>query len=65
MYLVEQIAELDERIRKAKFELSRLEARRARMMKERWEFKKRLREAREFFKRKKLERTETVVDILE
>jgi hypothetical protein len=58
MYLVEQIAELDERIRKAKFELSRLEASRARMMKERWEFKKRLREAREFFQKRKLEKAE-------
>jgi hypothetical protein len=58
MYLVEQIAELDERIRKAKFELSRLEASRARMMKERWEFKKRLREAREFFQKRKFEKAE-------
>lgn len=58
MWSAEQIAELDERIRKTKFELSQLQARRDRMMKERWKFKKRLREAREFFKRKKLERIE-------
>ncbi len=58
MWSAEEIAVLDERIRKAKYELSQLEARRIRMMKERWKFKKRLREAREFFQKRKLERAE-------
>ena len=58
MWSAEQIAELDERIRKVKYELESLQLRRDRMMKERWRFKKRLREAREFFKRKKLEKAE-------
>ncbi len=58
MYSAEEISALDERIRKAKYELESMQHRRDRMMKERWKFKKRLREAREFFKRKKLERIE-------
>lgn len=46
MYTAEQIAELDERIRKAKYELEAMQCRRDRMMKERWKFRKLLRIAK-------------------
>jgi predicted nuclease with TOPRIM domain len=56
MWSIEQIAELDERIRKTKYELDQLEEQRTRMMKERWKWKKKFRSAREHLQKIKLER---------
>jgi hypothetical protein len=59
MYSTERIAEVDKKIKQIEYELASLKSTRARMMKENWDFKKRLREVEyEFDNAKKLKNTE-------
>jgi hypothetical protein len=59
MYSTERIAEVDKKIKQIEFELTLLKDTRASMMKEHWDFKKRLRWAEyEFDNAKKLKNTE-------